>query len=295
VVHGYLAIVASMLIWGSVGIVARRAGQDPLITVTYRVLFASLALALVTLFESRPQGKTTLAEAGLRLWGFMVLSGLALAANWLFFFRAIAATSVTNAVLSYYTAPVILAVTAPLLLREPLERRTLTATALAFGGVALMLYQPGNRLSPSDIAGIAYGLVAACFYAAVTILGRWLSQVAVTRLVLIQTLVASLVLVTWVLCAEGAPALAVPAGALFLLAVIGVIHTALALILYFVGLRSIKVQHAGVLAYLDPVSAVLFAYLFLGEVPSLYSLAGGGLVLAGSALLLVHPTETEAA
>jgi RarD protein len=280
--EGYLAVVVSMLIWGSVSIFARKAGQDPLVTVTYRVLLGALALGVLALFQ-RGGPKLTLRP---RQWALMLVSGLALAITWLFFFKAVSATSVTNAVLSYYAAPVLVALTAPILLGERLESRTMLATALAFGGLFFMLYQPGQTLRAADVTGIGYGLIAACFYAAVTITGRWLADVPATRLVLIQTLTATVVLVPAMLLQGGRATLAISAPSMALLLVIGVIHTALALVLYFVGLRRVKVQHVGVLAYLDPVSAVLFAYLFLGEVPASTSLVGGALVLVGSALLL---------
>lgn len=269
-----------MLIWGSVGILARKAGLDPLITVTFRVLFATIALAALRLL--RADRKAVL--AGNR---FLALcSGVALATNWLFFFQAVQFTSVSHAVLSYYVAPILVAMASPLLLRERLEGRTLVAMALACAGIFVMLYQPGHALQPRDLAGIGYGLLAACFYATVTITGRRLSGVPPIYLVFVQCSVATLILLPVVLITKGAGALAAPPGSLLLLAVVGVVHTALALFLYFWGLQRVKVQHVGVLAYLDPVSAVLFALLFLGEVPAATSLMGGALVLGGSALLL---------
>jgi RarD protein len=286
VAQGYLSIIISMLIWGSVGIFVRRAGTDPLVSVTFRVLFAAVAMGVPALLQPKPSaGSSSSRSGGWRRQALLLSSGLGLALNWLFFFKALATTSVTNAVLAYYVAPVLVALSSPLLLGEKLERRTLVATALAFGGVCVMLWQP-QRLQGSDILGIGYGLIAACFYASVTVTGRWLADVPPARLVLTQCVTSSLVLVPAVLVSAGAAALAVPASAMLMLAVIGVVHTALALFLYFDGLRTVKVQHVGVLAYLDPVSAVLFAYLFLHEVPTAASLVGGLLVLGSSALLL---------
>lgn len=275
-----------MLIWGSVGIFARKAGTDPLVSVTFRVFFAAIAMGAVALFQPKPPVRaSSTGRGGWHRRALLLSSGLGLAVNWLFFFKALATTSVTNAVLAYYVAPVLVALSSPLLLGEKLERRTVAATALAFGGICVMLYQP-QSLHASDVLGIGYGLIAACFYAYVTIAGRWLADVPPARLVLTQCVTATLVLVPAVLLSAGAAVLAVPGGAVLMLVVIGVVHTALALFLYFDGLRTVKVQHVGVLAYLDPVSAMLFAYLFLHEVPSPASLVGGALVLGGSALLL---------
>lgn len=285
--RGYLSIISSMLIWGSVGMFVRMADTEPLVSVTFRVLFAAVAMGAVALAQPKAAGMSPSGAkgGGWRRPALLLSSGLGLALNWLFFFKALATTSVTNAVLAYYMAPVLVAISSPLLLGERLERRTLLATGLAFGGICVMIYQP-QALSVRDMLGIGYGLIAACFYASVTITGRWLAEVHPARLVLTQCVTATLVLVPAVLLSAGAAALAIPGRSLLTLAVIGVVHTAFALFLYFDGLRTVKVQYVGVLAYLDPVSAVLFAYLFLLEVPSAASLVGGALVLGGSALLL---------
>ncbi|HWI60537.1 MAG TPA: DMT family transporter [Symbiobacteriaceae bacterium] len=286
--RGYFAIITAMLIWGSVGVFARWAGTEPLITVTYRVLLAGIALGVLSLVTRRPAG----AKPGARVSPWLLgLSGVALALNWLFFFKGLATTSVSNTVLSYYTAPVWVALAAPALLGERLERRTIVATAIAFAGICIMLYQPGQTLSANDLLGIGYGLAAALFYATVTITGRRLAAVPAPRLVLVQCWVAAAILLPAVLLTKGPGALAASPGALGLLAVVGVVHTALALILYFWGMRGVKVQHVGVLSYLDPVSAVLFAFIFLKEVPSGASLAGGALVLLGSAVLMSKPKQ----
>lgn len=279
--QGYLAVITSMLIWGSVGVFARYAAQPPLVSVMFRVLFGAAALALLLAVQRR-QRASSLTQGQ---WVIVGLSGVALALNWTFFFRALSLTTVSNAVLSYYAAPVMVALASPFAIGERLEGRTLVATGLAFLGVAAMLYQPGAGLSRTDLLGIGAGLTAALFYTLVTLSTRWVGAISATRLVLAQCTVASAILVPVVWFGQGAAGFRIPAPALAILAVIGLVHTAFALILYYYGLRVVKVQHVGVLAYLDPVSAVLFALLFLGEVPAPNSLVGGAMVLGSSALL----------
>jgi drug/metabolite transporter (DMT)-like permease len=61
--------------------------------------------------------------------------------------------------------------------------------------------------------------------------------------------------------------------------VMGIVHSTLAPILYFKGLRTVTANRAAVLGYLEPVSAILFSMLFLNEKPGIYSLFGGVLIL----------------
>jgi RarD protein len=275
---GYVFVVAAMLIWGSVGIFGRWAQQDATVIVFFRVLAAFVVLTLYQLLRGNLRQAWTQTK-GQRGW--LLFGGLVLALNWIFFFSAVQLTSVANAVLSYYLAPVIVTLLAPLLLQERLERRTLFAVALAFLGTIVM--NPLQDVSRHDLLGIGAGVTAAVFYALVTISGKKVSGVEATALTQWQTGVAVLVLTPYVLW-QGLP---VPSAAsLLVMCSIGVVHTALALTLYFLGLRRVKVQHVGVLGYLDPVSAILFAFLFLGEVPGLTTWIGGTLILVSSYLIL---------
>lgn len=275
---GYVGVIAAMLIWGSVGIFGRYAEQSATVIVFFRVLsaFVVLSLYLLARGQLRRAWQQTKGQRGWVLFG-----GVVLALNWIFFFTAVQMTSVANAVLSYYLAPVLVTLLAPLLLRERLERRTLLAVGLAFAGTIIM--NPLSEVSRADLLGILAGVLAALFYALVTISGKKVSGVDATALTQWQTGVAVIVLLPYVLW-QGLPTPSVQS--LAVMCTIGVVHTALALTLYFQGLRRVKVQHVGVLGYLDPVSAICFAFLFLGEVPGFGTWIGGTLILVSSYLIL---------
>lgn len=51
--------------------------------------------------------------------------------------------------------------------------------------------------------------------------------------------------------------------------------------LYHLGLRSTKAQHASILTYIDPFSAIVLAALFLHEPLTIYSVAGGLMIMVG--------------
>lgn len=48
-----------------------------------------------------------------------------------------------------------------------------------------------------------------------------------------------------------------------------VVHTVLALFLYMDSLKTVEVNEAALLSYLDPMSAIIYAFLVFGEVPVL--------------------------
>ncbi|MCK4259152.1 MAG: EamA family transporter [Halanaerobiales bacterium] len=272
---GYLLIIIAMLIWGSVGIFARWTGESSSVIVFYRVIITFIILVILWIVK----GCKGLSDLRTN-WKLVVLSGLALGLNWYFFFTAIQRTTVANAVLSYYVAPIIVTILSPVLLKEKIERSSIVALVFGFLGVVVMMAGPGNKLGAEDLLGIGAGLLAAFFYAILTILGKKI-QLSARLLVMIQTGVASILFFPQVL-----GQLIVSSKSLIMLLIIGIIHTAFALTIYYEGIKMIKVQHVGVLGYLDPLSAILFAFFLLGEIPGFSSLLGGILIIFSSFLIL---------
>ena len=162
-----------------------------------------------------------------------------------------------------------------------MNRLTIYSVGLAFVGTIIM--NPIEHLHVRDVLGIGSGLLAACFYAFVTISGKKTQHVHPISLTWIQTMIASLLLMpVFALTDWHIPNIS----SLLVIACIGIFHTAVALSLYFHGLSGVKVSHVGVLGYLDPLSAVLFALLFFHEIPSLYTVVGGTCILLSSYFIL---------
>ena len=61
---------------------------------------------------------------------------------------------------------------------------------------------------------------------------------------------------------------------------VGVIHTGLSYLLYFSSLKDLKAQSAAILSFIDPISAVIFAAIFLKEGMNITQIIGGAIVLA---------------
>ena len=68
--------------------------------------------------------------------------------------------------------------------------------------------------------------------------------------------------------------------------VLGVVCSAIPYVLYPAGLRHIRVEHASILGYLEPVSAPLYAFVLLGEAPALATIVGGALIVVAGVLVI---------
>ena len=55
---------------------------------------------------------------------------------------------------------------------------------------------------------------------------------------------------------------------------------------YFFALRIIKVQHAAIIAYVEPVAVFLWGFLFFSEIPTIMTYIGGFLIILSGYLIL---------
>jgi drug/metabolite transporter (DMT)-like permease len=69
------------------------------------------------------------------------------------------------------------------------------------------------------------------------------------------------------------------------LAILALVHTVLTGLLFVSGLRRVRPDHAAILTYAEPVSAVVFGALVLHQPVTLPVVLGGAAVVAGGTLV----------
>jgi drug/metabolite transporter (DMT)-like permease len=69
------------------------------------------------------------------------------------------------------------------------------------------------------------------------------------------------------------------------LVTLGVLHTAIAGFIFLGGLRRVRTDHAAILTYVEPVTAVMFAAAFLNEPLGWTTVIGGVMVVGGGVLV----------
>lgn len=222
--------------------------------------------------------------------GRLVVLGAVLGSHWLLFFGAIKLSSVAVAVLTTYTAPLLLAAVAPLVLPERRSRIVLLALVPAATGLALIALagEEGTHARPLAIAA---GLGAAVTYAAAVILAKQLTiRLPVPAIQFWNYCVAAVLVAPFLLLAGRVLPRTDEVG--FVL-VLGIFFTAG----YGVGfvwlLRKVTTQAISTLGYLEPVAAALLAWPILGQELGWAVLTGGTLIIgAGLLVILYEPVET---
>jgi len=208
-----------------------------------------------------------------------VIAG-AIAAYQLSFFAAVDRTGVAvGTVVALGSAPAIAGVASRIVDGDPLRGRWAVATALACGGVLLLVVGGGG--ASVDPLGIMLAVVSGSGYATYTILAKRLLRLGhPPERVMAASFWLGALLLAPVLLAGDVSWLATRDG-LAMAAFLGAVPTALAYVLFARGLRELTPGEAATLTLAEPLTATALGILALGERPGAVAAAGAALVLAG--------------
>lgn len=274
--------------WGFISILVSAVDLDATVLVFYRLLLAAVTIAAIAFLTGRTG---SLRPGG--TWPWVVALGVVLATHWTLFFLTIKLSSVAVAVVTVYTAPVLISVAAPLLLPETRSKVAVGALVPATTGIVLIALagESGGHVRP---LAVVTGLAAAATYAVLVIGGKRVRlRMSPVTLAFWMYVVATLALAPLLVTAERVlPGSWRETGALVLL---GVVFTGVSGIVYVTLLGLVTAQAIGVLAFLEPVSAALLAWALLDQSLGAAVLVGGALVLAGGvAVVVAEPADAAA-
>lgn len=269
-----LMLIASMTIFGTLGIFVRNIPVSSGELALYRAVLAALLIAVFLLLT-----KQRIPFANIKKEVPLLLaSGVAMGINWILLFEAYKYTTVSVATLSYYFAPVIVTVVCPVLFKEKLTGKQIICFIMSTLGLVLIT-GIGDIGSGNDFVGILFGLGAAVFYATVILLNKFIKNVEGIHRTFLQFLSAIVILVPYVIMTSGVTLGNLNGIGWVNLLIVGLIHTGVTYCMYFFSLKGLPGQKAAILSYIDPLVAVMISVTILGESMTLWQMIGGILIL----------------
>lgn len=288
----YLMFVAAMLIFGSNGVFASMLDMSGAQLVLMRTLIGGAVLLIIILISRSRTPREVLLREKWRL----LFAGVCLGANWALLFEAYNLMNVSLATLTYYTAPVLVLVLAPFVLKE-------RQNSLAYVGMLVvvvgMLLVVGTDFGEGGVTvtGLVVGLGSAVFYAMLMLVNKKISGVSGLNLTFIEIIIAAVILLPYVFATSGGVPLPTDARGIFALLFLCTVNTGFACWLYFSSMNRLPAKAVALMGYFDPVSALLFSAVFLDERLSTVQFIGAVLVLAGALVGQLRPrgfTKTDA-
>jgi drug/metabolite transporter (DMT)-like permease len=286
---GYAMVIAAALLFafnGTVSKVVLQSGISSLELTQVRATGAFLGFALVLAFVRRESLRLTWRELP-----YLVVFGIAGVAlvQWLYFV-SIGRLPIGIALLIEYIAPILIALWAWAVFKEPVRRRIWAALVLALAGLSLVV-EIWSGLS-LDGLGVAAALAAAVAYAIYVLMAEHAVKLRdPASLTCFGFLFAALfwaaVQPLWWFPADRLDdsvsllghleRFTLPIWSLMLYVVVA--GTMITFLLVVAALRHISATRVGIVAMLEPVAASGVAFLWLGESFGTAQLLGGAIVL----------------
>lgn len=290
-----IKVLIAMLLWGSLGVFVKNISLDSVEIAFFRGIIGSVFLGIV-LFV-RMQNNKKLEEnnkledenkkPGKKGIIILIISGMAIGLNWVFLFNSYNYITVANATIVYYLAPVIVIFVSPIFLKEKLTLKKVLSVICSMIGLVLIVRTGQSSSNINLTQGIINAFLAACLYASVIILNKFIKNVDDYTKTFIQLFMASMVLLPWVIYRNNI--LFDSPKSIILIAILGIAHTGIAYCLYFSAMKELKAQSIAILGYLDPVSSVVFSIFLLKEPFSIYQLIGGVIILLSAVIAERNP------
>jgi drug/metabolite transporter (DMT)-like permease len=293
---GYAMVLSAALLFalnGTVSKVVLQSGISSLELTQVRATGAFLGFALVLAVKRRDSLRLRRREIP-----YLVVFGIAGVAlvQWLYFV-SISRLPIGIALLIEYIAPILIAIWAWAVFKEPIRRRIWVALVLAVTGLAVVV-EVWSGLS-LDGLGVAAALAAAVAYAVYVLMAEravtWRDPASLTAYgFLFAALFWAAIQPLWrfptgrlddsVSLLGHLERFSLPVGLLLLYVVVA--GTMVTFLLVAAALRHISATRVGILAMLEPVAASGVAFVWLGESFGTAQLLGGAVVL--TAILLAQ-------
>jgi drug/metabolite transporter (DMT)-like permease len=278
---GYLYVLSAVTIWAiSSGLVIPFIKVSSFTLYSIGSFFGAISLLILLIIKKRVRESFTFSK---KTFFYILITGLGVTINNGFFFFALKAGSVANATLTHYLAPIFVTlIFAPLILKEKLTFVKIFLVLLSFSGLVILSIP---SLKGGLDNAILYGSLSAIFFALFTALAKKTTQIQVDPLTatfyifLIPCIVLSPFAISSI--TQG-----IQLKEILLLIFWGVCLSAISNALFFVGIKRIPAVSASMLSYIEPLGAIILAYLFFQQPINAYVIIGGLIILISGGLII---------
>lgn len=274
-----LMMVVSMTIFGTIGLIRRYIELPSGYLAISRGIIGSLFLTTVLLVFKRKPNMSIIIN---RIF-VLLISGFLIGANWILLFESYRYTTIANATMCYYMAPIFVIVISPILFKETMRINNVIAVIVTFIGMLLISgIFTTSQTGVGHPLGIILGLLAALLYASVIIINKKISDIPAYEKTITQLFFAGITLIPYSLLTEEINTSSINLKNIVLILTAGVVYTGIAYYLYFESMSKLKAQSVALLGYIDPVVAVLVSFFILREDFTITGLIGTLLIIAAT-------------
>ncbi len=270
-----IKFILSMLIFGFNGILVTYIPWHSYEIVLSRTVIGSLSMLLILAF----QRKKLVFFKNKKSLKMLILSGILIGLNWLFLYEAFKQLGVGLAQILSSSGPAVAMILSPLIFNEKLKKHKIIAFIIVVLGMFLI---SSNDLSGGLSFGLLCGILACLAYAGFLICNRLATSIEGPERTMWQLFIASIVVLIFIIYKGNGIPNDLSLKTVIAVLILGIVNTGLAMNLMFSSLPKLSLQTVGIYTYLEPMSALVFSFLILGEKMTILEIVGVFMILGGT-------------
>ena len=282
--HSYLVITVAAILWGSMGILAKLAytyGINPLTLIALRLTISSCTLLVPFALLRRNYFK--IRKEHIR--DFVLFGIFAVAFQRLAYFYAVKLTTVTVAVILFYTYPIFVSVYGYKSKGEKISALTMIAILLTFTGVALVVKVHEISWVKINLPGIVAGLASSILFVQYFIQAKEFRKHYTNWTLMIYGETIGALILLPIIFASMSEMINYPLELWLLILTIAWIPSLLAYLIYSYAIKSAEYSKGSILGVLEPLSASILSVIILKESLTALQITGLVMTLVGVTLL----------
>ena len=263
---GLILVVASTVAWSLAGLFTRVIHLDAWTMLVWRGLFGGAALIAVMVLQDGPGALRQFGRLRWAGWSYALVGAAAMVC----FITSLRFTTVAHAAVIYATLPFLAGGLGWFVLRQRPGGGAVAASFAALAGVALMV----GFGAEGGWVGDALSLIMTIGMAVLIVLGRMYAGIPTMAAASLSAFISAAAALPF------AHVAGVTGQEIFLLALFGVVNSALGITLFMIGSRYLPPIETALLGALDAPLAPVWVWLAFSETPGVATFVGGGIVFA---------------
>ena len=250
----FIKYVLALTIFGTSGLVVHFINLPTPFTVSVRACLGVVVILLVMAFTKH---KIKFADIRRNLI-LLIISGIALAVNWVTLYESFKHVGVSVGTLLNYMSPVFLVVIAPFIFKEMPSLKKVICILAALGGMVLITVSSNNGAHQRiEWIGMVLGIASALCYSIVLVCNKKIQNIKMMDRTLFQLITTIVIMLPYMFITTDLGDIHLDTTKIILLLILGIVHTGIAYLLFFEPMSVLSAQTLAILSYLDPVISVV--------------------------------------
>ena len=266
--QGLLAIFFAAILWSSGGLLVKLITLTPMQISFFRSAVAAATFGVI--FRRKI----------LKVNSFTFLNSIFYAVVLIFFVLATKTTTAANAIFLQSTAPIYVLIFEPIINKTKYQKANTITVAVCFVGMVLFFL---GDLKPGELDGNIYGLLAGIFFASFFQGMRKNGKEYQQSSIFWGNVLVAIICLPFIFSITE-----LSFSDLWRVSFLGMFQIAIAYAIFTFGLKRVYAVEASIISMIEPVLNPVWVLIGYGEVPAIYAIAGGAIIIAAITIRTVQ-------